>query len=52
MNYWKLGIRIAEISPIRKVLPDLTTTIENIPEVDSIVIKSLVGKYEIQPALM
>ena len=35
-------------NPIRKVvLPGFTTTIENIPAIDSLVCKTLVGKYEI-----
>jgi hypothetical protein len=58
-NNWQINDKLTEvgdpelrkISPIRKVLPDLTTTIENVPAIDSTVIKSLVGKYEIQPGI-
>ena len=38
-------------SPVKKVLPDLTTTIDNLPKIDSNVYKSLSGRYEIQPGV-
>ncbi|MCG6959868.1 prolyl oligopeptidase family serine peptidase [bacterium BMS3Abin03] len=44
-----LGVGDKELrknSPIRKVLPDFTTTVENIPAIDSVVCKTFVGKYE------
>jgi hypothetical protein len=38
---------LRRISPIRKVLPDFTTTIGNIPAIDSLTCKTFVGKYEV-----
>jgi len=38
--------------PIRKVLPNLTTKIENLPVIDSSIFKSYKGKYEIQPGVI
>ncbi len=38
---------LRRVSPIRKVLPDFTTTIENIPEIDTLVYKTFIGRYEI-----
>ena len=37
--------------PIRKVLPDLTTRIDNLPVIDSHIFESYKGKYEIQPGV-
>lgn len=38
--------------PIRKVLPNLTTRIDNLPVIDSQVFESYKGKYEIQPGVI
>ncbi|MBN2424793.1 MAG: prolyl oligopeptidase family serine peptidase [Calditrichaceae bacterium] len=37
--------------PVRRVLPDLTTTIDNLPVIDPGVYKTLAGRYEIQPGV-
>ncbi len=37
--------------PYKKVLPDLTTVIENLPVIDIEKLKALTGKYEIQPGV-
>lgn len=37
--------------PIRRVLPDLTTKIDNLPVIDSQIFESYKGKYEIQPGV-
>jgi len=37
--------------PVRRVLPDLTTVIDNLPEIDKQVLNALTGKYEIQPGV-
>ena len=37
--------------PIRRVLPDLTTKIDNLPVIDSHIFESYKGKYEIQPGV-
>jgi predicted esterase len=38
-------------SPVRKVLPDLTTTLNNLPAVNQQIYESYSGKYEIQPGV-
>jgi pimeloyl-ACP methyl ester carboxylesterase len=38
--------------PIRRVLPDLTTRIDNLPVIDSHIFESYKGKYEIQPGVI
>jgi hypothetical protein len=40
---------IRKTCPVRKVLPNLTTTIENLPKIDPKVYKAIAGKYELQP---
>jgi hypothetical protein len=50
-----LDIREPEIRktcPVRKVLPNLTTTIDNLPKIDLKVYKAIAGKYEIQPGVV
>jgi pimeloyl-ACP methyl ester carboxylesterase len=42
---------LRNISPVRKVLPDLTTSIENIPDVDTLIFQTYAGKYEIRPGI-
>ena len=37
--------------PIRRVLPDLTTKIDNLPVIDPQIFESYKGKYEIQPGI-
>lgn len=37
--------------PVRKVLPNFTTTIDNLPVIDPNVYQALAGKYEIQPGV-
>ena len=37
--------------PYRRVLPDLTTVMENLPVIDIEKLKALTGKYEIQPGV-
>jgi pimeloyl-ACP methyl ester carboxylesterase len=36
-------------SPMRKVLPNLSTTVGNLPKIDSAVYRAIAGKYEIMP---
>jgi hypothetical protein len=38
-------------SPIRKVLPDLTTRVDNLPKIDPQVFDTLAGTYEIRPGV-
>lgn len=38
-------------APRRKVLPDLTTEIDNLPSINEQSLQSLVGKYEFQPGI-
>jgi predicted esterase len=53
---WQINEKLLEVGekelrkniPVRKVLPDLTSTIENIPTIDSVICKSFVGKYDTQ----
>ena len=40
---------IRKTCPVRKVLPNLTTTIENLPVIDPKIYQAIAGKYEIQP---
>jgi predicted esterase len=57
---WRINDKLLEVgdkelrktSPIRKVLPDLTTELENIPAVDSVICKTFVGKYEMQNQIL
>lgn len=42
---------LRKISPVRKVLPDLKTRIDNLPAIDQQVYESYCGKYEIQPGI-
>jgi predicted esterase len=37
--------------PRRRVMPDLTTIIDNLPEVSQKVLEAVIGKYEIQPGV-
>jgi hypothetical protein len=56
---WQISDKIIDVgdselrknSPVRKVLPDLTTVIENLPQIDLHTYKMLTGKYEIQPGI-
>lgn len=43
---------IRKTCPVRKVLPNLTTTIENLPKIDPEVYEAIAGEYEIQPDVM
>jgi hypothetical protein len=43
MNYLKQVTQLRKISPVRKVLPDLITTRENIPAVDTPIYKTFAG---------
>jgi predicted esterase len=57
---WQINDKLLEVgdkelrktAPIRKVLPDLTSTIENIPVIDSVISKSFVGKYDLQNGIV
>jgi len=42
---------LRKVSPVRILLPDLTTTIKNLPIVDMKIYESFVGKYEIQQGM-
>ncbi|MBX3008830.1 MAG: prolyl oligopeptidase family serine peptidase [Melioribacteraceae bacterium] len=51
-NLLELGDpEIRKVSPVIKVLPDLKTTIDNLPTIDQRVYESYSGKYEIQPGI-
>lgn len=58
-NNWKISDKYTETGdpelrkkcPHRKVQPDLSTVIENLPVVDKQILNSYVGKYEIQPGV-
>jgi pimeloyl-ACP methyl ester carboxylesterase len=58
-NDWKINDKLLAVgdselrkkSPIRKVMPDFTTTIENLATVDSLTFKTLVGKYGINAGI-
>ena len=43
---------IRKICPVRKVLPNLTTTIENLPKIDQKVYKAIAGNYEFRPGVL
>ena len=58
-NDWKINDKLLAVgdsqlrkkSLIRKVMPDFTTTIENLAAVDSLTFKTLVGKYGINAGI-
>ncbi len=58
-NAWRLGDallvtgspELRASSPFKKVLPDLSTTVENLPKIDTAVYRAVAGSYEIRPGV-
>lgn len=59
-NQWQLTDALVETgvpelrnaSPYRKVLPNLSTSIENLPTIDTTVYRTLAGRYELAPGVI